>query len=240
MIVNEEVVKKLGFSNPEDVIGKRYQVGINEITGEVVGVVKNFHITSMHSEIVPFVFLNGRDFIRDLSVKLSSADISGTISKIKNKWEQFSIDYPFTYSFLDEQINNFYKREDRQQTIVITFSIMAVLIACLGLLGLASFSIEQRTKEIGIRKVFGASMKEITFMLSKEFLQLVIISGIIASPIVYYLLSGWLEDFAYKADITFDIFIYSILISIFIAFSTISYHAVKASLTNPIKSLKYE
>ena len=240
IIVNEEVVKKLGFNDPKEVIGKSYPLGINSITGEVVGVVKDFHMTSMRSEIIPYVFLNQRAFVRDLSLKLSSADISGTIDKIKSRWEQFSQDYPFYFSFLDEEINSFYKREDRQETIVITFSFLAVLIACLGLLGLASFAIEQRTKEIGIRKIFGASIKGITFMLSKDFLKLVIVSGVIASPIAYYLMNGWLDDFAYKADITFDLFFYSILISIFIALSTISYHAIKAAIANPIKSLRYE
>lgn len=240
IIINEEVLNKLGFSNPEEAIGKSYPIGINSITGEVVGVVKNFHLKSMRSEIIPYVLLNQRDFIRDLSVKLASADISGTISKIKNKWEEFSRDYPFTYSFLDEEINSFYKREDRQQTIVVTFSIMAVLIACLGLLGLASFAIEQRTKEIGIRKIFGASMKGITFMLSKDFLRLIIFSGIIASPVAYYFMSSWLDDFAYRTDITFDLFVYSILISLFIAFSTIGYYAIKAATANPVKSLRYE
>ena len=240
MIINEEVVKKLGFSDPKEVLGKRYPLGFNNITGEVVGVVKNFHIATMHSEIVPFVLLNQKSFVRDLSVKIASADISSTISKIKDKWEEFSQDYPFTFSFLDEQINSFYKREDRQQTIVITFSIMAILIACLGLLGLASYTIEQRTKEIGIRKIFGASMKGITFMLSKDFLKLIIISGIVTSPAAYYLMNDWLDDFAYKTNITFDIFFYSILISLFIALSTISYHAIKAATANPVESLRYE
>ncbi|OGU53411.1 MAG: hypothetical protein A2080_01415 [Ignavibacteria bacterium GWC2_36_12] len=240
MIINEEVVKKLGFGNPEETIGRRYPIGINNITGEVVGVVKNFHIATMHSEILPFVFSNQRSFIRDLSIKITSQDISGTISKIKNKWEEFSQAFPFTFSFLDEQINSFYKREDRQQNIVITFSIMAVLIACLGLLGLASFAIEQRTKEIGIRKIFGASIKGITFMLSKDFLQLVIISGIIASPVAYYLMNGWLDDFAYKTAITFDLFAYAIIISLFIAIFTIGFHAIKAAITSPVKSLRYE
>ena len=240
MIINEEVVKKLGFSDPKDVLGKKYLTGINHITGEVVGVVKDFHNTSMRSEIAPFVLLNQRSFTYNLSVKLASAGISGTISKIKDKWEQLSKDYPFTFSFLDDQINSYYKRENRQQTIVITFSVLAVLIACLGLLGLASFAIEQRTKEIGIRKIFGASIKGIVFMLSKDFLLLVIISGIIASPLAYYLMNGWLDDFAYRINITIDLFIYAILISLFIAISTICYHAVKAAITSPVKSLRYE
>jgi len=240
MIINEEVVRKLGLSNPEDVLGKKYLTGINHITGEVVGVIKDFHNTSMHSEIFPFVLLNQKSFTYNLSVKLASTGISSTISKIREKWEQFSKDYPFTFSFLDDQINSYYKREDSQQTIVITFSVLAVLIACLGLLGLASFAIEQRTKEIGIRKIFGASIKGITFMLSKDFLMLVIISGIIASPLAYYLMNGWLDDFAYRINITFDLFIYAILISLFIALSTICYHAIKAAITSPVKSLRYE
>ncbi len=240
MIVNEEVVKKLGFSDPKEVLGKKYLIGINHITGEVVGVVRDFHNESMHSEIFPIVLMNQKSFTYNLSVKLASAGISGTISKIKDKWEQFSQDYPFTFSFLDDQINSYYKREDRQQTIIITFSVLAVLIACLGLLGLASFSIEQRTKEIGIRKIFGASINGITFMLSKDFLLLVIISGIIASPIAYYLMNGWLADFAYRINITFDLFIYAILISLFIALSTIFYYSIKAAVTSPVKSLRYE
>lgn len=236
-ILNETAVKQLGWS-PREAINKKMIYGGRN--GKVIGVVNNFNFESLHNKIVPIIFLITKTRNSQFSVKISGNDIPRTIQFLKKKWAEFRPDYPFDYTFLDDQINDLYSSETNLGDILGVFSLLAVVIACLGLFGLASFAAEQRTKEIGIRKVLGATIPGIVNLFSKEFTKLVLISNIIAWPIAYYAMKKWLEDFAYKADISIWIFILSGLIAVLIALITVSFQAIKAGYSNPVKSLRYE
>jgi putative ABC transport system permease protein len=240
IIINETTMHKLGFIQPEDIIGKKYDIGMNRLNAAIIGVVKDFHFSSFHEKIKPFAFMNWNNLKHQTSVKINSANISQTIGGIKKVWEEFSSSYPFQYEFLDQTIDNLYKREERQESIVLTFSIIAIITACLGLFGLAAYSAQQRTKEIGIRKVFGATVSNIVRLISKEFLILTIVANIIAWPIAWYLMNKWLQDFAYKINISLFIFIFAGIITILITLLTVGFQSIRAALANPVESLRYE
>ena len=173
-------------------------------------------------------------------VRIKTADVHHLISDIKNQWTGYNASAPFSYSFLDEQFASLYSAEDRTGKIFTSFSVIAVIIACLGLFGLAAFMIRQRVKEIGIRKVLGASSTSITAMLSVEFLKLIIIAALISFPITWYAMDKWLQDFAYRIDIQWWVFLLAGLIAFLVAGVTISFQAIKAALANPVKSLRSE
>jgi putative ABC transport system permease protein len=236
-ILNEAAVKQLSW-NPLEAIGKRMNYGNR--SGEIIGVVNNFHFESLHNKIVPVIFLLSKTGNNQFSVKISGNDITRTIEFLKKKWSQFRPDYPFEYKFLEDQLDELYTSEKTLGDIFGIFSMLAVIIACLGLFGLASFAAEQRTKEIGIRKVLGATVSGIVVLFSIEFLKLVIISNLIAWPLAYYAMNSWLEDFAYKTDMSIWIFILSGLVAILIALLTVSFQAMKTGFSNPVKSLRYE
>ncbi|WP_299256275.1 ABC transporter permease [uncultured Aquimarina sp.] len=238
MILNEEAVKLLGYSDPKEAIGARFKQWGRE--GQVIGIVKNFHINSLQDNISPLTMrmeTNRNDLI---TVKLESQNIKQTIASIKNQWESFLPDQPFDYFFLDDSFNEQYQNEERFGNLFLYFASLAILISCLGLLGLAAYSTLQRKREIGIRKVIGASVSEIVNLLSKDFLKLVMIAFAIASPIAWYIMYNWLQDFAYKIDIQWWMFLLSGGSSILIALLTVSFHAIKASLSNPVNSLRTE
>jgi putative ABC transport system permease protein len=236
-ILNEAAVKQLSW-NPLEAIGKRMNYGNR--SGEIIGVVNNFHFESLHNKIVPVIFLLSKTGNNQFSVKISGNDITRTIEFLKKKWSQFRPDYPFEYKFLEDQLDELYTSEKTLGDIFGIFSMLAVIIACLGLFGLASFAAEQRTKEIGIRKVLGATVSGIVVLFSIEFLKLVIISNLIAWSLAYYAMNSWLEDFAYKTDMSIWIFILSGLVAILIALLTVSFQAMKTGFSNPVKSLRYE
>lgn len=239
-IVTENLSKRIGFRNPEDAIGKSYKLGLNEIKGTIVGVVKDFHNNSLLDEKSPVVMLYWPGFIRSFVVKVNSNNISTTLTEIENTWREMIPNYPFEYRFLDETINEFYTLESQTAETLSVFSIIAILIGCLGLFGLSAFSIEQKTKEIGIRKVVGASVSKIVILLNKQFVKLILFANLIAWPIAYYLMNNWLETYPYKINLEVWIFGLSTLITITVAILTVSYQSIKAALTNPVKSLKYE
>ncbi len=240
IVVNETTVKNLGFKNPEDAIGKKYLIGINRIKPAIIGVVKDFNIASLKTNIKPLAMLNNPDFFREFSVRISPVNISGTIMGLKNVWKEYSAGYPFTYSFLNDYIARLYQPEEKTGTIISTFSFLAIFIACLGLIGLASFIFELRKKEIGIRKVLGAGVPGLIKLLNNDFIKLVLIANVFAWPAAYYLMNKWLDNFAYK--IKPDLWTFLIVGSgtVLIAFLTISFQAVKSASANPIESLKYE
>lgn len=239
-VITENLVKKLGLSNPEDAIGKSYRIGLNDIKGTVIGVVKNFHNSSLLSEKSPVIMLYWPNFIRSFVVKVNSNNISKTLSKLEKTWREMIPNYPFEYTFLDETINEFYTTEAQTAETLSVFSFIAIIIGCLGLFGLSAFSIEQKTKEIGIRKVVGASVPMIVILLNKQFVKLILLSNLIAWPIAYYLMSSWLENYPYKINLEIWIFIIAATITICVAILTVSYQSIKAALVNPVKSLKYE
>ncbi len=240
MIINEKMVKNLGFKNAQDAIGKSYNISLNDFKPEIIGVVKDFNSSSLHNEITAQVFMSNPGWFKEFIVKANAANISTTISKLSGIWTKFFPQYPFEYSFLDASIDKMYQSEERYSQVISTFSIVALFIACLGLLGLASFVAEQRKKEIGIRKVHGASIKSIVQNVAGEFAILVIISNLIAWPLAYYFMNKWLQDFAYRIDLSWWIFFVSGVITLVIAVLAVGYQSVKAAVANPVESLKNE
>lgn len=240
LIINETMMHKLGYSDPQKVLYKRYDLGMNNITGDIMGVVSDFHNESFRDDITPIAFINHKSLRRQASLKINSNNIPNTIAEIKNVWEQFSPSYPMDLSFLDESINRLYEKEQQQANLIILFSIIAIVISCMGLFGLSAFTAQQRTKEIGIRKVIGATVSNIIMLLSKEFMILTITANIIALPIAYYFMEQWLNNFAYRVDLSAWLFVISAVIAVSIAFITVSYQAAKAALADPVKSLRYE
>jgi len=243
IIVNEAMIKELNWGDPQSVINKRF----NTIFGNerIIGVVKDFNFVWLKEPIGPFFLDIPPAFVRPFflkfaAVKIKSEDIKGAIHFIEQKWNEIIPEFPFEFSFLDENLNNMYKEQDNLGKLVGYFSILAIFIACLGMFALASFNAEQRTKEIGVRKVLGASVPAIVFLFTQEFLKLVLVAVAIATPLAYLILNNWLNDFAYRVSINPAIFVISSMVTLIIALGTISFQAVKAARANPVKSLKYE
>jgi putative ABC transport system permease protein len=235
-ILNEAAVKMLGVTN-EDVLTRDFQYG--NVKGRVIGVVQDFHFESLHEEIVPMVFQPSR-FYNRISVKVAGKDMQKAIAHIEKTWRSFIPHRPFEYNFLSEQYRQLYESEQKQGKLFTVFSGLAILIACLGLFGLASFNTLQRVKEIGIRKALGASMPSILTLLSKEMVILVLIANIIAWPLSWYFMNEWLGGFAYRTNLNIGIFILSTLAALFIALATVSSQTIKAAMTNPANTLRYE
>lgn len=244
VVLNEAAMHRLGWTE-DDAIGKTistfdgFQDSIYTASYKVIGIVKNFHFSSLRNGIEPLIFEMGRSrgFV---SFKISSEDIPGTISFLEDKWNEFAPSQPFAYSFLDERFNEMYENEQKLGKIFGVFAFLAVFIACLGLYGLAAFTAEQRTKEIGVRKVLGASIMSIITLLSKEFLKLVGIAFLIAAPISYFVMNEWLQDFENRTNINPMVFLLAGILALVIAWVTMSYQSWNAARVNPAKSLKDE
>lgn len=234
VIINEAAVKKFGWKNP---IGKQFEGKPNKT---VIGVVKDFNFFNLHSKIGPLIMSIHPSYFQYLLVRIKPDNINSTVNYIGSVWKSAAEGRPFDYSFLDQQFNEMYKNDMRTGKMFGFFSFLAIFIACLGLFGLAAYTAEQRTKEIGIRKVLGASVKGIVILLSKDFIKLVLIAGIFAAPVSYYVMSKWLQNFAYKVSIGAGTFVFAALLAFIIAFVTISVQAIKAATANPVKSIKYE
>ena len=235
-LVNETAVRVAEWESP---IGQKLTHWRGN-SGEIVGIMKDFHHHSLHRPIDPlYIFLAPTDF-SNISIKIKSTRISATIDYIESVMKQFSPGYPVDYSFFDEVFERAYHTEQRMVSIFSTFAVLAILIACLGLFGLAAFAAEQRTKEIGIRKVMGASVPGLFVLLSKEFLKWVLISNIIAWPVAYFYTQRWLQSFSYRTDVTVWMYMLSAFLALFISLITISWQSYRASLANPVKALKYE
>lgn len=238
MVINEAAVKQLGFSNPREAIGKRFwQRGG---TGLIIGVVKDFHFHSLHEEIQPLTMQVTPGFFTFITLSVSSDNLQQTINTIEKKWAALVPGLPMIYSFTDETFNAQYIAEGRFGKLFTCFASLAILISCLGLLGLSSFNTILRTKEIGIRKVLGASSAGIVQLLTKEFFILVIIAFLIASPIAWILMKHWLNDFPYRINISLLYFVMAGSLALLIAFATISFQAIKAAMANPVDSLRME
>ena len=235
-IVNEEAVRRMGLAKP--VVGKRF--GFWDIDGQIIGVMKDAHFQSLHHKIEPLVFKMFRPWLRRLYVKFRADNISGTLRSLEKTWNQMNLGYPFEYRFLDENFEDLYRSEARLGSIFRSFAALAVFIACLGLFGLASFVAEQRTKEIGIRKVLGSSTLSIIALLNREFFRWVLIANLIAWPVAYFVMLQWIQKFAYRAKITLVIFVLSACIGLAVALVTVSVQTLKAARANPVESLKHE
>jgi putative ABC transport system permease protein len=242
IILNEAAVKLLGFKNPLNQILYRPWGQNNVLKGipyHVVGVVKDFNFSSMHDKVGPLVIKNNEDF-GSIAVRVNSKNIPSVINQIENKWNSMTPGQPFNYTFMDNDFNNIYKTEQQTGTLFITFAVFAIFIACLGLFGLVTYAAEQRTKEIGIRKVLGANVGGIVAMISKDFLKLVLIAALIAFPIAWWTMNKWLQSFAFRTNISWWIFILAGLLTVMIALLTVSFQAIKAAVANPVKSLRTE
>jgi putative ABC transport system permease protein len=238
MVINEASSKLLGFTSPQEAIGKTFRQWGRE--GQIIGVVENFHFRSLQEAIKPLSIRIEPTRNSLLTVNVSANEIPATVAAIEKTFATYTSNVPFSYYFLDEFFDRQYRSEQRFGNLFLYFSILAILISCIGLLGLASYSTIQRTKEIGIRKVLGASVTTIINLLSKEFLILVIISFVLASPLAWYFMNEWLKDFAHRIDISWWIFFAAGTTAILIALITISFQALKAAVANPIKSLRTE
>ncbi len=238
ILLNETAVKTLGWDDP---VGREFfHRGREEQSGTVVGVIKDFHMHSLHLEIKPlYVFLNPKSG-RYISIKVREQNLPGTIDFIRGTIREFSPQYPFNYQFFDDIFDRAYRAEQKIGTQFSVFAMLAILIACLGLFGLASFTAEQRTKEIGIRKILGASVSHIAFLLSREFTKWVVIANVVAWPIAYYVMTQWLQNFAYKANLGLFSFLLAGAFALFIALLTVSFQTIRAATANPVDSLRYE
>lgn len=239
-ILNEAAIRNLRIASSEEAIGKRINYGNRD--AQIVGVVKDFNFESLHQDILPMIFFIPSDstFFNFISIKIDGARTSEALAHIQATWQKFLPEFPYDYSFLDEQYGQLYEAEQRQGRVFIAFALIAIVVACLGLFGLASFTVERRHKEIGIRKVLGASVAGITGLLAKDFLKLVLIAIILASPIAYWMMGKWLDDFAYRIKIEWWMFVLAGVLALAIAFLTVSFQSVKAALMNPVRSLRSE
>ena len=237
-LVNQSAVKALGW---QTALGKKLKTNnFGKIEGTIIGVVSDFHIGSLKQEIKPLVLPYLRRLPMYIAIRLHPGNVAEAISAVEKTWKKLAPNQPFSYTFLDQDYARLYNREQQMSHVFQIFSGLAILIACLGLFGLAAFTTQQRTKEIGIRKILGASVSGIIYLLSKDFLKLVIIANIIAWPIAYYAMNQWLQGFAYRINLGIGTFILSGLIALLIAILTVSYQAIKAARANPVEALRYE
>ncbi len=237
-IVNEAFLRHYRLK-PQQVLGKKAILGLAG-TGPIVGVMKDFHTSSMHDVIQPVVLFNSPQWFGSVLVHVGPGKLSPVLSKIGKIWSAAVPMRPFSYSFLDDEYDAMYRTEQRLGILMSLFCGMAILVTCLGLLGLMTFMVAQRTKEIGIRKVLGASVLNITTLLSKDFLKLVFIAIIIATPVAWYFMHDWLQDFAYRIHISWFVFVATAIVALLIALLTVSFQAIKAAIANPVKSLRTE
>ncbi|GAB2586787.1 ABC transporter permease [Spirosoma areae] len=243
IILNERAVNQLGYKSAQGAVGRKAFVerGGERVGFTIVGVVRDFHFEDLHLPITPYAFtLNESDDYNYIVAHAKAGNLQTVLKSIEAVWQKTNPGEPFAYSFLDEEFQKNYVAESRLATVVGYFTFIAILISCLGLFGLASFNVEQRTKEIGIRKVLGASVGNVVMLLSGDFLKLVLIAVVIASPVAWYVMNRWLQNFAYQTQIGWSVFGLTTLAALLITVITVSYQAIKAALMNPVKSLRSE
>ncbi len=238
MVVNLAAAKRAGYADPENIIGRKFTQWGRE--GQVIGVTENFNYLSLHQEVAPLALRLEPFSSRFLNLKINSDNLPSAIEKIRNTWATVAPERPFIYSFLDQSFNTQYEADIRFKTLFALFAGLAIFIACLGLLGLATYSAMQRTKEIGIRKVLGASTSHLVGLLSKDFVKLVLVAIIIATPFSWYAMHQWLKGYAYRIDVDWWVFAVAGFLAVFIAICTVSFHAFKSANLNPVKSLRSE
>ena len=243
IVLNEQAVKGFGYRSAQEAIGKKVyttQAG-SRAAFTVVGVVRDFHFEDLHLPITPYAFkLNDSPSYNYVVAHVKAGEIRPMLQSLETVWQKLNPNEPFEYSFLDDEFQKNYVAENRLATVVGYFTFIAILISCLGLFGLASFNVEQRIKEIGIRKVLGATVGNVVLMLSKDFLKLVLIAVVIASPLAWYAMNKWLQNFAYRTQIGLSVFLITALAALLITLATVSFQAIKAALMNPVKSLRSE
>ena len=239
-IVNESFVRSLGFKKPEDVLGKEIWMWGDRIKCPIVGVLKDFNNRSFRQDLAPMVIATNVTMYSQAGIKLETKNISSTLQSVKTVWEQNFPNFVYEYRFIDDKIESFYKQENQLAQLYKIFAAIAIFLSCLGLYGLASFMAVQRIKEVGIRKVLGASAGNIVYLFSKEFIILIAIAFLIATPLAWYFMHQWLQDYVYRINISGWLFVIGGFAAVFIALATISFQAIKAAMANPVKSLRTE
>ncbi len=234
-LVNEEMVKLMG---KESVVGET--LIHMDSPGRIIGAVENFHFQSFRRQIEPLILQLLPEGVDNLLIRIPAENVSSSLNFIKETWERIIPAYPFEYSFLDDDFNQSFRIMERTGQILNSFAVLAVIISCLGLFGLASFAAEERTKEIGIRKVLGSSASGIVMLLTKDFSRCILYATLIAWPLGYFVMNSWLSNFAYRTKIGFSILIFSSALALTIALLTVSYQSIRAALANPVDSLRYE
>ena len=237
ILINEEAAKRFGWKNP---VGKTIRNLLNETNKTVIGVVSNFHLRSLHHNIMPLYIEYNPASLGYVSIKIKPDEIQKTLHFLKEKWAEITSAQSFDYFFLDEAFDRQYRNDEKLGIILFNFSVLAILIACLGLFGLASFTVEKRTKEIGIRKALGASVFSIILLVLKEFSKLILLANVIAWPIAYFTMNRWLQNYAYRIDMGLSAFVLAGLIVVVIALLAAGYQAIKAAWANPVDALRYE
>lgn len=237
-VINETAVQELGFSTPEEALGQRLSVWFWQ--GAIIGVVKDFHFRSLHRKIGPLVCFTPKFNPEYFTVRLNTQNMPQTLDFLKNKWASFFPENPFEYYFLDEAFDGFYQSEEKLGTLLPVFTELAIFIACLGLFGLAYFTTQRRTKEIGVRKVLGASVANISIMLSKEYTKWVVFANLIAWPVAWYVVQRWLQNFAYRIEISWWIFVFAGGLVLLIALLTVGWQVIRVANANPVETLRYE
>jgi len=239
VVVNETLIKKLGIKEPALALGKEIRMG-NQPWKTIVGVSKDFKTNSLKEDIKPLIIAEKREFYTVTGVKLRSSNLHNTQAAVESAWNEVFPEYAYTTAFLDDDLANFYKQDEQLALLYQIFACIAIFISCLGLYGLVSFMAVQKTKEIGVRKVLGASVKNIIFLFSKEFTILILVGSLIAVPVAYYVMNSWLQDFVYRIKISPVVFIIAIFISVVIAWLAVGYKSIKAAIANPVKSIRTE
>lgn len=247
-LINETAVKEFGYGTADKAVGQ--PLSWNEWQpldstkpikrGKIIGVVQDFHAKSLHEKVAPTVIQLYPQVTSTVAAKLRQTDIKTTLAHLSEVWNRFAPGYPFDYKFVDDSYARMYNTEEKLSTLLWIFAVLAIVVGCLGLFGLAAFSAEQRTKEIGIRKVLGADVVNIVGLLSKSFLLLVLISAVIAFPIAWWAMNSWLEHFPYRVDVSWWVFAVALIAALVIAFLTVSFQSIRAATTNPVKSLRTE
>jgi putative ABC transport system permease protein len=246
-IVNETAANLMGFSSPEKALVEPLfwhpWDGNNPESlksGAIIGVVKDFNYKSLYDKVEPTVIQIYPQAAWKVAIKVKTAGIDNTIEQVRKVWNNFSPEFPLEYKFLDDNFEQMYKSEDKLKSLLWLFTGIAIFVGCMGLFGLAAYTAERRKKEVGIRKVLGASVEGVVVLLSKDFIKLVFLSILIASPLAWVFMNRWLQDFAYRIQISGWVFLIAGLLAILIAFFTVSFQAIKVALTNPVNSLKSE
>jgi putative ABC transport system permease protein len=237
-LINETLLHQLGFQKPQQVLGKTLQYHLSPVPLPIVGVVRDFHQKSLREPIGPCIIASKADWYAQAGIRMSGQNPTQTLQRIRQTWQELYPNEVFEHAFLDQQVARFYETETLTTRLINIFTGIAILICCLGLYGLVSHAVVQRTKEIGVRKVLGASVASIVALLSQDFLKLVLIAIVIASPISWYAMHRWLQDFAYKIDIEWWMFALAGLLAVGIALLTVSFQSIKAALMNPVTSLR--
>lgn len=235
IVLNQTAARLIGKGDP---IGEPITIG--HLSGQVIGVIEDFHYSSLHNEIEPLAIYQAPEAYKVLFIKMTGEEIAETVKYIKSVWKQYNFGYTFEYYFLDDRLDRFYKNEENLGKLFNLFTFLAIFISCLGLLGLASFLAQQKTKEIGVRKVLGASATNVILLLSKQFTKSVVVANLIAWPLAYFIMNQWLQNYAYRTDMVISTYIISALLALVVSLITVGFQAMQAALTNPIQSLKHE